>query len=103
MEGTFYPEVFQGWGIRALVPDEPDRSYIHDRIYDELVHNIFTDETRDGYRGIIDKLTRRGAEGVVLGCTEIPLLLCADQIPIPSFSTTELHCQAAIDRALADD
>ncbi len=103
MEGTFYPEIFETWNIHALIPDEPDRTYIHDRIYDELVHNIFTGETRDGYLDIIDTLASKGAEGVVLGCTEIPLLLSADQIPIPSFSTTELHCEAAIDRALRDD
>ena len=100
MEGDFYPDILSARGIKTLVPDEPDRSYIHDRIYDEMVHDRFTDETRRGYLDVMARLADRGAEGVVLGCTEIPLLLTPDQIPIPSFSTTELHCAAAVDRAL---
>lgn len=99
MEGDFYPKIFERHGIETLIPTEPERAYIHDRIYDELVHDVFTDKTRRGYLEVIDALTSRGAEGVVLGCTEIPLLLSPDQIPIPSFSTTELHCAAAVERA----
>ena len=98
MEGDFYPKIFERHGIETLIPTEPERAYIHDRIYDELVHDVFTDKTRRGYLDVIDALTSRGAEGVVLGCTEIPLLLSPDQIPIPSFSTTELHCAAAVER-----
>lgn len=99
MEGDFYPKIFERHGIETLIPAEPERAYIHDRIYDELVHDVFTDKTRRGYLEVIDALTSRGAEGVVLGCTEIPLLLSPDQIPIPSFSTTELHCAAAVEQA----
>ena len=69
---------------------------------DEMVANVFTDETKSGYLDLIGVLNQRGAEGVILGCTEIPLLLNADEIPILSFSTTELHCQAAIEHALAN-
>lgn len=101
MEGDFYPKIFERHGIETLIPTEPERAYIHDRIYDELVHDVFTDRTRRGYLEVIDALASRGAEGVVLGCTEIPLLLSPDQIPIPSFSTTELHCAAAMERAVA--
>ena len=99
MEGAFYPEVFARHGVETLTPDEDDRAYVHDTIYGELVHDRFTEETRQGYLGVIDRLARRGAEGVVLGCTEIPLLLTPEQIPIPSFSTTEIHCRVAGDMA----
>lgn len=100
MEGTFYPDILAARGISTLAPDEPDRTYIHDTIYEELVKDVFTEATRDGYRRVIDGLAARGAEGVVLGCTEIPLLLAPEDVDLPTFSTTELHCQAAIDRAL---
>ncbi len=101
MEGDFYPDILAKRGIQTLPPDEPDRSTVHDRIYDELVMNVFTDATRATYVRIIERLGERGAQGVVLGCTEIPLLLTPEQIPMPSFSTTELHCKAAIEKALA--
>ncbi len=101
MEEDFYPRIMSQHGIKTLIPDEHEKSYIHDKIYEELVQNVFTNETRAGYLGIIQNLARRGAEGVVLGCTEIPLLLPPETINIPSFSTTELHCQAAVERAIA--
>ena len=100
MEGEFYPEIFRHHNIATLVPNDEERAYIHDKIYEELVRDVFTDNTRAGYIKVIDNLALRGAEGVVLGCTEIPLLLGPDQVPIPSFSTTELHCAAAVERAL---
>lgn len=103
MEGDFYPDIFQDHDLETLIPDEPDRSYIHDTIYAELVHNQFLTETQTGYLDVIARLGEVGAEGVVLGCTEIPLLLSADQIPMPSFSTTELHCAAAVERAVQPD
>ena len=101
MEGTFYPDVLAGHGIATLVPDESDRAYVHDTIYAELVKDVFTDETRAGYREVIERLAERGAEGCILGCTEIPLLLKPDDVAWPTFSTTELHCQAAVTMALA--
>ena len=100
MEGDFYQSILKRRGISTIVPNEQERGYIHDRIYDELVHNVFTEKTRAGYQKIVGELAGRGAQGVILGCTEIPLLLSADQVSIPSFSTTELHCAAAIERAL---
>lgn len=101
MEGCFYPEIFNRHGIAVVIPGDEERAYIHDKIYDELVKDIFTEETRNGYLSVIERLSSRGAEGVVLACTEIPLLLSPDQIPVPSFSTTELHCQAAVKQANA--
>jgi len=99
MEGQFYPQIFDRHGIEAIIPSEQEKTFIHDTIFAELVKDVFTEETRQGYVRLIEDLAARGAEGVVLGCTEIPLLLSQDDIEIPSFSTTELHCKAAIDKA----
>ncbi len=100
MEGDFYPLLFKQHGIDLVALNKPEMAFVHDKIYDELVQDIFTDETRDGYLRIINDLRTRGAEGVVLGCTEIPLLLPPGTIEMPSFATTELHCRAAIDDAI---
>ena len=102
MEGDFYSGVLRNHGLQVIIPNETEKTYIHDAIYKELVNDIFTDATRQGYVKIIDDLALRGAEGVVLGCTEIPLLLKPEDTRIPSFSTSELHCRAAIEKALAD-
>lgn len=101
MEGDFYQGILSDHGIDTLVPNPAKRTYVHDKIMDEMVANVFTDETKVGYLDLIQTMHQQGAEGVILGCTEIPLLLNADEISIPSFSTTELHCQAAISQAIA--
>lgn len=103
MEGDFYPAILKQHGIKTIVPNDTERSFIHDTIYAELVNDVFTDETRHGYLKVIDDLTSRGADGVILGCTEIPLLLRPEHILIPSFSTTEIHCAAAVERAVSSD
>lgn len=100
MEAAFYPERLATMGIEVILPDEPDRAYVHTTIYDELVHDVFRDETRRGYADVIGRLAARGAEGVVLGCTEIPLLIDEGQAGVPLYATTEIHCRAAIDWAL---
>ena len=100
MESEFYPEILAKHGVETLIPDLADRDYIHERIYDELVMNIFSESTKTGYLDVIERLYEAGAEGVILGCTEIPLLIQPEEINIPSFATTELHCIAAIERSL---
>ncbi|MDC1288158.1 amino acid racemase [Gammaproteobacteria bacterium] len=100
MESKFYPEILARHGIETLTPNLADRNYIHDRIYDELVINNFSESTKAGYLDVIDRLSEVGAEGIILGCTEIPLLLQSEEINIPSFATTDLHCIAAIDQSL---
>lgn len=102
MESDFYPAILASVGIEAIIPGEDERRFIHDSIYHELVQNRFLEETRREYRRIIARLGERGADCVALACTEIPLLLAPEDAPIPAFSTTELHCQAAVARALAD-
>lgn len=100
MESEFYPAIFARNGLETLIPDETEKRYIHDSIYQELVQNRFLDSTRARYIEIIQALHRRGADSVALACTEIPLLLAPEDSPIPAFSTTELHCQAAVALAL---
>lgn len=100
MEGEFYPDILNQYGVETLIPDAPDRNYVHDRIYDELVMNVFDDSTKAAFLDVIERLATAGAEGVILGCTEIPLLLRPEEIKIPSFATTDLHCAAAVDRSL---
>ncbi len=97
MGGTFYPTALKKYGISMVIPDEADRAIVDRIIFSELCHGTFLDGSRNSYLGIIEKLQGRGAGGVILGCTEIPLLLKADQIRIPSFDTTALHSKAIVD------
>ena len=102
MESDFYPEILAQHGLEAVIPYEDEKAFIHDSIYDELVHNQFRDETRQKYQRIITALGARGADCVALACTEIPLLLKPEDSPLPAFSTTELHCEAAVAEALIE-
>jgi aspartate racemase len=74
---------------------------VHEVIYDELCLGVVNDSSRDDYRRIIRDLAARGAQGILLGCTEIDLLIGADDSPVPVFDTTALHARAAVDLALA--
>ena len=103
MEQDFYRERLEKkHGLRVLVPDEADRNRVHDVIYSELGHGLIKGSSRAQYLAIIEKLRARGAEGVILGCTEIPLLVKPGDAPIPLFDTTALHAQAAVEAALRD-
>ena len=102
MEMDFYRgRLERDHGLKVLIPDEPGRTLIHDVIYRELGRGIVREESRRGYLGVIEDLRRRGAEGVILGCTEIPLIIKAADTPVPIFDTTALHAAAAVDFALA--
>ncbi len=101
MEGDFYSRILAEHGIEAVTPNETERALIHDSIYNELVQNDFRDSTRAAYQSIIKALGMRGADCVALACTEIPLLISPKQSPLPAFSTTELHCKAAVKLALS--
>jgi aspartate racemase len=101
MEQGFYRDRLERChGLRVLVPDEHERTAIHDIIYRELGRGIISEASRDVYLSTIRNLHRRGAEGVVLGCTEIPLLIRPGDYPIPLFDTTALHAAAAVEWAL---
>lgn len=101
MEGAFYRDRMAGHGIEVLVPDAPDRALVHDVIYRELTRGRIEDSSRQEYRRIVGALAGRGAEGVVLGCTEIPLLIGPDDTRVPLFDTTRLHVEHAVELALA--
>jgi len=87
-------------GVEALVPDADGRRIVNDVIYNELVVGVVREESRAQYRKIIERLAQAGAEGVILGCTEIELLLSQDDSPIPVFASTALHAQAAVNFSL---
>jgi aspartate racemase len=87
-------------GLKVLIPEEPGRTIVHDVIYNELAHGSVLEASRRAYVAVIEDLKRRGAEGVILGCTEIPLLIKAADSPIPVFDTTALHAAAAVEFAL---
>lgn len=102
MEMDFYTKRLSAAGINSLVPGKPERNFIHSVIMDELLHEIFKPESKQKFLKIIDDLERRGAQGIVLGCTEIPLLIKQEDISLPVFNTLQLHAMAAVEFALRD-
>ena len=103
MEQTFYRDRLATHGLEVVVPGPEDRALVHRVIYDELCLGIVSDESRAEYQAVIGRLVDDGAEGVLLACTEIELLITADDSPVLVFPTTQLHVAAAVDLALADD
>ena len=102
MEMDFYKtRLEQKHGLGVLIPSPSQRKDIHEIIFRELAYGRILSESREVYKAIIADLVKRGAEGVILGCTEIPLLIKPADVPIPTFDTTALHCKAAVDAALA--
>lgn len=102
MEQDFYKgRLATRHGLDVLVPDADDRAVVNRVIYEELVRGRLEPGSRAAYREIIARLADRGAEAVILGCTEIMLLIKPDDSPIPLFDTTAIHAEAAVDLALA--
>jgi aspartate racemase len=102
MEQAFYRERIEAAGIEVLVPDAARREIVHRVIYDELCMGRIVESSRDEYRGIVDALIEQGAQGVILGCTEIGLLLRAEDAAVPLFDTARIHAETAADWALAE-
>ena len=103
MEKDFYKAVLkEQFGIETIIPSEEEREQVHQIIYEELVLGKIEDNSRKVYQQIISKLAKKGAEGVVLGCTEIPLLIKAKDVALPIFDTTTLHAQEAVAWALTN-
>ena len=97
MEKDFYKDVLnEKFGIDVIIPNEEERNQVHKIIYEELVHGKIIDESREKYKAIIHNLEKAGAEGVILGCTEIPLLISDSDVNIPTFDTTKLHAEKAV-------
>jgi aspartate racemase len=102
MEQDFYRARLAGHGLSVLTPPQADRAVVHRVIYDELVRGTISDRSRAAYRQVIARLVDAGAEGILLACTEIELLIGQADSPVPVFPTTRLHVAAAVDHALAD-
>ncbi len=101
MEQDFYRgRLEQAFGLEVLIPDAEDRKAVHGIIYRELVAGQVLDASREVYRAAIRRLVERGAQGIILGCTEIMLLIGQDDSPVPVFDTTTLHARAAVELAL---
>ncbi len=101
MEQDFYVgRLRDRHGLQVLVPSAPDRALIHRVIYDELCVGVVEDRSRNAYRRIMRDLVDRGAQAILLGCTEIDLLVRPNDAPVPVFDTTRLHAEWAVDMAL---
>ncbi len=102
MEEDFYTgRLTNNFGLSVLIPEPAERELVHQVIYDELCLGIIRQPSRDRYREIITRLVERGAQGIILGCTEIGLLVKPEDSPVPMFDTTIIHAEAAVDWALA--
>jgi len=101
MEQPFYAERLARHGLEVIVPDATDRATVHRIIYDELVQGRIDPDSRAAYRAIIARLVAQGATAVILGCTEIMLLVGEGDSTVPLFDTTALHAEAAVAWALA--
>ena len=102
MEQPFLADRLTAAGLEVVVPEPADRDLVHRVIYEELVLGVVREESRQSYREVVDRLLARGVQGVILGCTEIELLIGPDDVEVPTFPTTALHVAAAVRAALED-
>ncbi len=101
MEGEFYKRrMEERHGIEVLIPGKENRDKVHDIIYNELCKGEVREESKDSLLKMLQDMVERGAEGIILGCTEIPLYVTEDDIDTPLFDTTAIHAEAAVDRAI---
>jgi aspartate racemase len=96
MEQAFYSDRLRAAGLTPVIPNADDRQETHRIIYDELCREVVTDESRTTYEGIARRLVDAGADCVILGCTEVGMLLNASNVSVPVFDTTLIHCEAAV-------
>ena len=102
MRDPFYREHMAARGITTIVPDEPQLQQVHDLIYDSLARGVVPEGAPAWILGVYEDLRERGAQGVISGCTEIPMVLTAADVDEPYFDSLGLHVEAAIEFALAD-
>jgi len=101
MEQDFYRErLVRQHGLAVVIPEAEERDLVHRVIYDELCLGVIRDESRAQYRHVMHGLVRAGAEGIIMGCTEIELLVRPEDSPVPVFPTVRIHAEAAVDYAL---
>lgn len=104
MEMPFYKNrLKEKHGIDVIIPDESDANKIHETIITELLHGIFKPETKAYYLSVMEKMTKQGAECIILGCTDFPLLINQDDTKIILLDTAEIHSKAAVDFALSNN
>lgn len=103
MEHGFYTERMRRHGLEPMVPNEADRIIVHSVIFDELCAGKVLDSSRQALLAIVEKAKANGADSVILGCTEICLILDPENLPLPGFDSTAIHARAAVDFALADE
>ncbi len=101
MEQDFYRESLERHGLSVLIPEAPERAVVHRVIYEGLCRGRIEPDSRRALEDIVEDLAARGAQGVILGCTELPLLLDPAQSALPLLDTTHLHAAAAVDRSLS--
>ena len=101
MEKGFYADHLSEYGITVRTPPAAARTQVHDVIYDELTQGVIRDESRQAYRRIMGDLAEDGCDGIIFGCTEIPLLVDASDSPVPVFDTTRIHAEKLVELALA--
>lgn len=100
MQSAFYQKTFERYALQIITPSKEDQEYIDKIIWEELTQHILRQKSREGYLEVIERLRKKGAEGVVLGCTEIPLLITQEDCSLPIFDTTRLHAMATLRYAL---
>ena len=100
MEMDFFKDVLLSFGIKSIIPSLDDRNKVHKIIYDELSKGLLIATSKQVYLQIIDKLIENGAEGIILGCTEIPLLIKQEDVTVPVFDTTTIHATRAFNTTL---
>lgn len=100
MEMDFYTKRLEDAGIKSIVPDKQERLFIHSTIMDELLKEVINPESKKKFLDIINDLESKGAQGIVLGCTEIPLLIKQSDTRLPVFNTLQIHAKAAVDFAI---
>lgn len=99
MEKDFYKDILTDHNIEVVIPNAVDRDIVHDIIYKELVLGTINNNSREEVKRIIAELTKQGAQGVILGCTEIPLLIKSKDVTVPIFDTTKIHVESAVEIA----
>lgn len=100
MEMGFYVDRLKRFGLDVVIPNVRDRKVINDTIFNELVHGIINQQSKENFFSIVNDLVSQGCEGIILGCTEIGMLIKTEDCLVPLFDTTQIHCEALVEKAI---
>lgn len=100
MEMGFYVDRLKRFGLDVVIPNERDRKMTNDTIFNELVHGIINQQSKENFFSIVNDLVSQGCEGIILGCTEIGMLIKTEDCLVPLFDTTQIHCEALVEKAI---